>query len=196
MACGPILSESRFSPSGRARTISVVAMVPPAPVRFSTTTGVPHFCCRCWPSMRAMMSVVPPAAAPARMRSDWPGRHSSALARAASNSAGAARARRRGIISADLHLQAFLADDLAPFLDLGIDEAGEAFQRTIERNAAHLGPARLYCLGVVPLLHGLVQRLGDGARRAGRGEDAEPGVHLELRQLGHGLARRRDRKST
>src|SRR4028118_392815 len=47
MDCGPMLPISMVCPSGRARTTSMVPMVPPPPDLFSTTAFWPPRGCRC-----------------------------------------------------------------------------------------------------------------------------------------------------
>src|SRR5580765_8518284 len=49
-------------------------MVPPAPPRFSTSTGWPIDSCMRWATMRAAMSVVPPAGNGTTMRSGLDGK--------------------------------------------------------------------------------------------------------------------------
>ena len=70
----------------------MVPMVPPAPARFSTTTGVPQRAVRCWAQSRPMMSVVPPGAAGTMIRVVWPGRQDCARAAAGTSSGRASAA--------------------------------------------------------------------------------------------------------
>ncbi|CFP66817.1 Uncharacterised protein [Bordetella pertussis] len=58
----PAVPSSRVYPSGVARETCSVPMLPPAPALFSTMTGWPSLVPMCWPTSRAIRSVVPPAA--------------------------------------------------------------------------------------------------------------------------------------
>src|SRR5262249_34750552 len=61
-------------PSGAALAVCSVAMLPPAPARFSTTTGWPQRSPSFWATRRAMMSVPPPGVKPTSMRTGLAGK--------------------------------------------------------------------------------------------------------------------------
>src|SRR5262245_19867961 len=63
MACA-LLIISIVWPSGGAVATALAAVVPPAPTRFSTTTAWPRISDSGWATMRAAMSVPPPAPNP------------------------------------------------------------------------------------------------------------------------------------
>src|SRR5262245_63895206 len=67
MACA-LLIISAVVPSLGARATASAAVVPPAPTRFSTTTGWPRISESGCATMRAAMSVPPPAPKPSTMR--------------------------------------------------------------------------------------------------------------------------------
>jgi hypothetical protein len=58
---------NRFNPSGWERATVSAAKFPPAPGRFSTTTGRPNDSAKACDMARAMVSVVPPAGAPTQI---------------------------------------------------------------------------------------------------------------------------------
>src|SRR5450830_963775 len=68
MAMVWLFDRYRVCPSGLAALSNWAAIWPPAPGLLSTTTGWPSSCCRPWASWRAIMSELPPAAKPTRMR--------------------------------------------------------------------------------------------------------------------------------
>ena len=58
---------NRFKPSAGDRATVSAAKLPPAPGRFSTTTGRPNCSAKACEMARAMVSVVPPAGAPTQI---------------------------------------------------------------------------------------------------------------------------------
>src|SRR5258706_11289558 len=58
----PTFAINSVVPSGFAFATTSAPITPPAPPRFSTTTGCPHSCCSFTPTVRAVMSVPPPGA--------------------------------------------------------------------------------------------------------------------------------------
>jgi hypothetical protein len=56
----PVSVTARVWPSGALCATLIMAMLPPAPGRFSTTTVCPSSSCRRGLSMRAATSVAPP----------------------------------------------------------------------------------------------------------------------------------------
>ncbi len=60
--------NSSVWPSGSALATATAPMLPPAPGRFSTTTGCFHISLSFWPSARASTSDVPPGANGTMMR--------------------------------------------------------------------------------------------------------------------------------
>ena len=58
---------NRFKPSAGDRATVSAAKLPPAPGRFSTTTGRPNCSAKACEMARAMVSVVPPAEAPTQI---------------------------------------------------------------------------------------------------------------------------------
>ncbi|MNL55230.1 hypothetical protein D3C87_1786230 [compost metagenome] len=63
---------SSVLPSGALLATRSAAILPPAPGRFSTTTGWPSSWDISWAMVRASVSVVPPAGAPTRIRIGLP----------------------------------------------------------------------------------------------------------------------------
>jgi hypothetical protein len=61
MATGPLPPTSKVWPSAGAFTTASVPILPPAPLRFSTTNGCPMAFCNRSASVRPMMSGVVPA---------------------------------------------------------------------------------------------------------------------------------------
>jgi len=60
VAIGPLIPTSSVLPSAGALATASVPMLPPAPVRFSTTNGCPMDSCSAAPSVRPTMSGVDP----------------------------------------------------------------------------------------------------------------------------------------
>src|SRR5574343_1431184 len=107
MACVPTVPMKRVWPSAGALAASAAPMLPPAPARLSTTTGWPSSALSAWPTMRARMSVVPPAEKGTTMVMGLEGNawarawlviHRPAAARLAPASSWAAKPRRVGVL--------------------------------------------------------------------------------------------------
>src|SRR5471032_1293473 len=78
MTCALLIISAMY-PSFGALATALAAVTPPAPTRFSTTTGCPRISDNGSATIRAAMSVPPPAPKPTRMRMVRVG-HSCALA--------------------------------------------------------------------------------------------------------------------
>jgi hypothetical protein len=73
MTNGPEVPSRSVYPSGAVLATRSVAMLPPEPVTFSITTGLPQASVSLSPTTRATVSAGPPGTKPTRMRSGLSG---------------------------------------------------------------------------------------------------------------------------
>src|SRR6266850_1148759 len=178
-------------------------MFPVAPVRFSTTTGLANALESLCPMAPGFLFLMPllPGKAPAAILSLSPYAVQCKIGRTRSRPRRAPRSRRFESATTYQSLQLFrldagLADDFGPALELGLDDAPELLRAAAYRVRALLKEFLLHFRQVHHpgdfLLHARDDRLWRLCRR----EQREPGIHLvvgEVQLFGDGRDLRRRR---